>query len=85
MAEGRVAQVIGTVVDVEFPPEELPDLYNALEIHSQGKVIVAEVQQHVGNNWVRCLSMDITDGLQRGDRVLSTQGRLSRSRWGPPP
>ncbi len=72
MAEGRVAQVIGTVVDVEFPPEELPDLYNALEIHSQGKVIVAEVQQHVGNNWVRCLSMDITDGLQRGDRVVDS-------------
>ncbi len=72
MAEGRVAQVIGTVVDVEFPPEELPDLYNALEIHSQGKVVVAEVQQHVGNNWVRCLSMDITDGLQRGDRVVDS-------------
>ncbi len=72
MAEGRVAQVIGTVVDVEFPPEELPDLYNALEIHSQGKVVVAEVQQHVGNNWVRCLSMDITDGLQRGDRAVDS-------------
>ena len=72
MAEGRVAQVIGTVVDVEFPPEELPDLFNALEIHSQGKVVVAEVQQHVGNNWVRCLSMDITDGLQRGDRVVDS-------------
>ncbi len=73
MAEGRVAQVIGTVVDVEFPPEELPALYNAVEIFMAGdKKLVAEVQQHVGNNWVRCLSMDITDGMKRGDLAVDT-------------
>lgn len=73
MAEGKVAQVIGTVVDVEFPPEELPALYNAVDIHYEGdKTLVAEVQQHVGNNWVRCLAMDITDGLKRGDRAVDT-------------
>lgn len=73
MAEGRVAQVIGTVIDVEFPPEELPALFNALVIHMEGgKSLTAEVQQHVGNNWVRCLSMDITDGMKRGDRVVDT-------------
>ncbi|MEK7217273.1 MAG: F0F1 ATP synthase subunit beta, partial [Chloroflexota bacterium] len=77
MAEGRVAQIIGTVVDVEFPPEQLPALYNAVEIHSGAQMVVAEVQQHVGNNWVRCLAMDITDGLKRGDRVVDTGAAIS--------
>ena len=78
MAEGRVAQVIGTVIDVEFPPEELPALYNAVEITFQGdRTLIAEVQQHVGNNWVRCLSMDITDGLKRGDIARDTGKPIS--------
>ncbi|MSQ27311.1 MAG: F0F1 ATP synthase subunit beta [Dehalococcoidia bacterium] len=77
MAEGRVVQIIGTVVDVEFPPEQLPALYNAVEIHSGNQMVVAEVQQHVGNNWVRCLAMDITDGLKRGDRVVDTGAAIS--------
>ncbi|HEY8491625.1 MAG TPA: F0F1 ATP synthase subunit beta [Dehalococcoidia bacterium] len=67
MAEGRVVQVIGTVVDVEFPPEELPALFNAVEIQMpNGTTLVAEVEAHLGNNWVRCLAMDTTDGLARG-------------------
>ncbi|MBI2886370.1 MAG: F0F1 ATP synthase subunit beta [Chloroflexi bacterium] len=82
MAEGRVAQIIGTVIDVEFPPEELPALFNALEIPMGDKTLVAEVQQHVGNNWVRCLAMDITDGLRRGDRAIDT-GRPIRVPVGP--
>ena len=53
MAKGRVVQVIGTVVDVEFPGEELPLVNNAVEIAVDGSKIVAEVQQHLGNNWVR--------------------------------
>ena len=77
MAEGRVAQVIGTVVDVEFPPEQLPDLYNAIEIHTEGRTLIAEVQQHVGNNWVRCLAMDITEGLRRGDKAVDTGQPIS--------
>ncbi|HLC30456.1 MAG TPA: F0F1 ATP synthase subunit beta [Dehalococcoidia bacterium] len=72
MAEGRVAQVIGTVVDVEFPPEQLPALFNAIEIPMGEKTLLCEVQQHVGNNWVRCLAMDITDGLKRGDKAIDT-------------
>ncbi len=71
--EGRVIQVIGTVVDVEFPPEQLPEIYNAIEIEmGGGETLVAEVQQHLGNNWVRCLAMGSTDGLRRGARAKDT-------------
>ena len=77
MAVGRVAQVIGTVVDVEFPPEQLPALFNAVAIESNGRTVVAEVQQHVGNNWVRCLAMDITDGMRRGDSVTDSGAAIS--------
>ena len=72
MATGTVKQVIGTVIDVEFPPEQLPDIYNAVEIDNSGSRLVAEVQQHLGNNWVRCLAMDTTDGLKRGTPVNDT-------------
>jgi F-type H+-transporting ATPase subunit beta len=71
-ASGTVVQVIGTVVDVEFPPDGLPSIYNALEIERDGQTIVAEVQQHLGNNWVRALTMTDTDGLRRGASVLDT-------------
>jgi F-type H+-transporting ATPase subunit beta len=66
MAKGKVVQVIGTVVDVEFPGEELPSVNNAVEIAVDGNKILAEVQQHLGNNWVRCLAMGPTEGLRRG-------------------
>ncbi|MBM3139334.1 MAG: F0F1 ATP synthase subunit beta [Chloroflexi bacterium] len=73
MATGSVRQVIGTVVDVEFPSGELPDLFNAVEIDmAGGKKLVTEVQQHLGNNWVRCLALDSTDGLARGARADDT-------------
>ncbi len=71
-AKGRVVQVIGTVVDVEFPPDNLPAIYNALEIDNNGERIVAEVQQHLGNNWVRALTMMTTDGLRRGAIATDT-------------
>ena len=76
MAKGKVAQVIGTVVDVEFPPDELPALYNAIEIASGGGKIVLEVQDHLGNNWVRCLALSPTDGLERGAEVEDTGAAL---------
>ena len=76
MAKGKVAQVIGTVVDVEFPPDELPALYNAIEIDSGGGKIVLEVQDHLGNNWVRCLALSPTDGLERGAEVEDTGAAL---------
>jgi F-type H+-transporting ATPase subunit beta len=69
---GKVSQVIGTVVDVEFPAGALPELYNALEIQSDGGMIVAEVNAHLGNNWVRALAMNSTDGLRRGAAVRDT-------------
>src|SRR5688500_8481446 len=69
---GHVVQVIGTVVDVEFPPDHLPAVQNAIEIDSSGTKIVAEVHQHLGNNWVRALTMATTDGLRRGAAAVDT-------------
>jgi F-type H+-transporting ATPase subunit beta len=77
MAKGKVAQVIGTVVDIEFPPDELPALFNAVEIQMGDSKIVLEVQDHLGNNWVRCLSLAPTDGLERGAVVTDTGAALS--------
>ena len=72
MAKGKVVQVIGTVVDVEFPPDSLPALYNALEVPIDGTSLTLEVQQHIGNNWVRCLAFAPTDGLARGVEAEDT-------------
>ncbi len=77
MAKGRVAQVIGTVVDIEFPPEELPALYNAIEIPRKEGNMVLEVEQHIGNNWVRCLSMMPTEGLARGVEAIDTGASIA--------
>jgi len=76
MAKGKVAQVIGTVVDVEFPPDELPALFNAIEIGAGDGKIVLEVQDHLGNNWVRCLALSPTDGLERGAEAIDTGAAL---------
>jgi len=77
MAKGRVAQVIGTVVDVEFPPDELPALFNAIEITTHGVKLLLEVQEHIGNNWVRCLALSPTEGLERGAEAIDTGAALS--------
>ena len=70
---GRVVQVIGPVVDIEFPPEQLPEIYDAVEIPQDGEgKLVLEVQQHLGDDWVRCLAMDSTDGLSRGMEAIAT-------------
>src|SRR5436190_926746 len=63
---GKVVQVIGPVLDVEFEPEKLPELYNALVIEQPGMRLVAEVQQHIGRNQVRAVAMSSTDGVVRG-------------------
>jgi F-type H+-transporting ATPase subunit beta len=76
MAKGKVAQVIGTVVDVEFPPDELPALFNSVEIQLGDRKIVLEVQDHLGNNWVRCLALSPTDGLERGAEAVDTGSAL---------
>ena len=72
MATGKVVQVIGTVVDVEFAPDQLPKLFDALNLDKGGEMLVLEVQQHIGNNWVRCLALGSTDGLNRGTDVEDT-------------
>ncbi len=72
-ATGRVVQVIGTVVDVEFPPNALPALFDAVTITmGAGAEVVTEVQQHLGNNRARCLAMDATEGMKRGDAAEDT-------------
>ena len=77
MAAGKVTQVIGTVVDVEFPPEQMPAIYNALEAQLNGERLVLEVEQHVGNNRVRCLALGTTDGLARGVEAVDTGQPIS--------
>jgi F-type H+-transporting ATPase subunit beta len=76
--EGSVVQIIGTVIDVEFPPDRLPPIYNAVDIITEdGSRLTTEVQQHLGNNWVRCLAMDSTDGLRRGARAIDTGAAIA--------
>ncbi len=77
MAKGKIVQIIGTVVDIEFPPDALPALYNAIEITSNGTKIVLEVEEHIGNNWVRCLSLSPTEGLARGTEATDTGAHIS--------
>ena len=77
MATGKITQVIGTVVDVEFPPEDMPGIFNALETSIGDKKLVLEVEQHIGNNWVRCLAMGATEGLVRGRETVDTGAPIS--------
>ncbi|MCJ7699980.1 MAG: F0F1 ATP synthase subunit beta [Anaerolineales bacterium] len=73
-ATGRITQIQGGVVDVEFPADELPAIYEALEISivGQDQPMILEVQKHLGDNWVRCVAMATTDGLKRGTEVYTT-------------
>jgi F-type H+-transporting ATPase subunit beta len=71
-AKGHVVQIIGTVVDVEFPPGQLPEVLNALSLRLDNEELVLEVSQHLGNNWVRCLALGPTDGLARGIEAVDT-------------
>ncbi len=74
---GQVVQVMGGVVDVEFPIGQLPNVYDALEITREGQLpLILEVEKHLGNNWVRCVAMDSTDGLQRNVSVYSMGGPI---------
>src|SRR5688500_19222959 len=85
MATGKVIQITGPVIDVEFPPGDLPAIYNALEItrpstdgsKDGGETVVVEVQQHLGDNWVRAVAMSTTDGLKRGMEITDTGAPIS--------
>lgn len=69
---GRIVQVTGAVVDIEFPPEQQPEIHQAVEINRDGSIVIAEVQQQLGNDRVRCIVMDTTDGLRRGMEAVDT-------------
>jgi F-type H+/Na+-transporting ATPase subunit beta len=66
VAKGKVVQVIGTVIDMEFPPDQLPSINNGIVINQDGLRIIVEAQQHTGNNWVRGIALTATEGLKRG-------------------
>ena len=75
---GRVIQITGPVVDIEFPPGHLPGIYDAVEIERPGGGrLVCEVQQHLGDNWVRAVAMTTTDGLPRGVEARDTGGPIT--------
>src|SRR2546427_12355262 len=79
---GKVTQVIGPVVDVEFPPGSLPEIFTALTVSNTGisdksDNLTIEVAQHLGENTARCIAMDSTDGLVRGQQVKNTGGPIS--------
>jgi len=69
---GTVVQIIGPVIDIRFERGKLPSIYNAIKINSEGIDIVAEVMQYTGNDTVRCVSMNSTDGLKRGMKAVDT-------------
>jgi F-type H+-transporting ATPase subunit beta len=78
VATGKVVEVIGAVLDIEFPAEQMPEIYNAVEIPMEGGTpLIAEVQQHLGNNWVRAVAMSSTDGLRRGTEAVDTGGPIT--------
>ena len=77
MGTGKIIQVIGTVVDVEFQPNEMPAIFNALETKIGNDKLVLEVEQHIGNNWVRCLALGPTEGLKRGIDAIDTGAAIS--------
>jgi len=87
MNKGKIVQIIGPVVDVEFPGQ-LPAIYNALtaEYDMPGGVktkLTFEVQQHLGDNWVRAVAMSTTEGLKRGYEVTDSGGPISMP-WAKP-
>ena len=73
---GKIIKIIGSVIDVKFEGE-LPSLYNALEVQHNDKVMVLEVMQHLGDHRVRCISMESTDGLERGMDAVDTGAPIS--------
>jgi F-type H+/Na+-transporting ATPase subunit beta len=77
--KGKIVEILGAVVDVEFPTDHLPGIYNELRTRAVGSDhdLALEVEQQMGNNWVRCVAMGPTDGLQRGIDVVDTGGPIT--------
>ncbi len=78
-AKGKIVDVLGAVVDVEFPSDQLPGIFNEVRTRPLGteRDLALEVEQHLGNNWVRCVAMGPTDGLQRGIEATDTGGPIT--------
>src|ERR1035437_3487835 len=76
MKKGIIKRIIGPVVDVTFE-DGVPDIYSALTVDNNGKIIVLEVEQHIGENTVRAVAMDSTDGLSRGKEITDTGKPIS--------
>ena len=70
--KGKIVQVVGPVVDVKFAENDLPKLNEAIKIDNHGEELIIEVSEHIGDNTVRCIAMDTTDGLVRGMEAVST-------------
>ncbi len=77
--KGKIVQVLGAVVDIEFPPDHLPEIFNEVQVQPEGsdQVLSLEVEQQLGNNWVRCVAMGPTDGLQRGVDAIDLGAPIS--------
>lgn len=76
-AKGKILQVLGAVVDVEFKDGDVPRILNALHTDNNGQTLVLEVAQHLGENAVRAIAMDMTDGLMRGQPVIDTGEQIT--------
>ncbi|HEX8156089.1 MAG TPA: F0F1 ATP synthase subunit beta, partial [Solirubrobacteraceae bacterium] len=75
---GRIEEIQGVVIDAAFPNDQLPEIYNAITVErSNGEILVCEVQQHLGDDRVRAVAMDTTDGLSRGMEVVDTGGPIT--------
>ena len=75
---GEIVQIIGPVLDVQFEEGHLPKIYDAVSVkRDDGTEVIAEVQQHLGNNWIRAVAMSATDGLRRGMKVIDQGGPIS--------
>src|SRR5438093_11634207 len=76
---GEIVQIIGPVLDVHFEEGELPEIYHALTVKRDktGELVTAEVQKHLGNNWVGAVAMQSTDGLRRGVKVANPGGPIT--------
>ncbi len=73
---GKVVQIIGPVIDIKFDSDSLPDIYNSIEIQMKDRVIVAEVEQHIGDDVVRAIAMESTEGLSRGLKATDTENPI---------
>ena len=74
---GTIEQIIGPVIDIKFDENDMPELLNAIEIMLDGRKIVAEVAQHIGDDMARCVALSSTDGLSRGMEAVDMGAPIS--------